>query len=139
MMHGAEPPEGAEARCRPDAEAIAVMRSYDWPGNVRELRNVLERALILCSGSVPDAATLRAVLEPALGRSTGAAPGGEFTLRTQLDALERRLIEGALDACHGKRKDAAAMLGIDARNMGYYLRKHDLTDAPAGRRETRTP
>ena len=26
------------------------LASYDWPGNVRELENVLERAIILCTG-----------------------------------------------------------------------------------------
>ena len=26
------------------------MRKYRWPGNVRELRNVLERALVTCTG-----------------------------------------------------------------------------------------
>ena len=27
------------------------LTNYDWPGNIRELRNVLERAVITCSGS----------------------------------------------------------------------------------------
>jgi two-component system, NtrC family, response regulator AtoC len=31
-------------------EAILLLRAYSWPGNVRELRNVIERAVILCSG-----------------------------------------------------------------------------------------
>jgi len=34
------------------AEALARLAQYDWPGNVRELANVLERAVILCDGSV---------------------------------------------------------------------------------------
>lgn len=29
----------------------AQLREYDWPGNVRELQNVIERAVILTSGS----------------------------------------------------------------------------------------
>jgi len=28
------------------------LENYDWPGNIRELRNVLERAVITCSGSI---------------------------------------------------------------------------------------
>ena len=28
-----------------------MLRGYAWPGNVRELRNVIERAVLLCTGS----------------------------------------------------------------------------------------
>lgn len=34
-----------------DAAAAALLE-YSWPGNVRELENVIQRALVLCSGSV---------------------------------------------------------------------------------------
>ena len=30
-------------------EALALMNRYGWPGNIRELRNVIERAVLLCS------------------------------------------------------------------------------------------
>jgi transcriptional regulator with GAF, ATPase, and Fis domain len=33
------------------AESIEPLRRYHWPGNVRELRNVVERAVILATGS----------------------------------------------------------------------------------------
>ena len=39
----------------------------------------------------------------------------------------------------GVRKEAARLLGIDPRNLAYYLRKHGLrVDPPAGQR-TATP
>jgi len=31
-------------------EAIQLLKTYAWPGNIRELRNVIERAVLLCSG-----------------------------------------------------------------------------------------
>ncbi len=35
------------------SEAVMnVFSNYAWPGNVRELRNVLERAIIVCEGSM---------------------------------------------------------------------------------------
>jgi len=33
-----------------DPKAIKTLLSYNWPGNVRELENVVQRALVLCSG-----------------------------------------------------------------------------------------
>jgi DNA-binding NtrC family response regulator len=32
-------------------EALDLLMEYDWPGNVRELENVIERAVVLCTGS----------------------------------------------------------------------------------------
>jgi len=32
------------------SSALAALRSHQWPGNVRELRNVVMRALVMCSG-----------------------------------------------------------------------------------------
>jgi DNA-binding NtrC family response regulator len=37
---------------RISVEAMAVLRRHDWPGNVRELKNVMERAVVLCSDDV---------------------------------------------------------------------------------------
>jgi transcriptional regulator with PAS, ATPase and Fis domain len=39
-------------RCHLDQSAITVLTDYSWPGNVRELRNVIERAMLLCTGQV---------------------------------------------------------------------------------------
>src|SRR5258706_14534674 len=30
--------------------ALDALRYHSWPGNVRELRNVIERAVVICSG-----------------------------------------------------------------------------------------
>lgn len=35
--------------------AIAALKAHDWPGNVRELENVIQRALVLCSGTMIEA------------------------------------------------------------------------------------
>ncbi|MGQ0552624.1 MAG: sigma-54-dependent transcriptional regulator [Planctomycetota bacterium] len=107
------------------AAALEILRSYDWPGNVRELRNVLERARILAGKRPLDAALLRSVLESSL--HSPSATGQDLHMRTRLDAAERELLLAALTRAEGRKKDAAALLGIDPRNLGYYLKKHDLS------------
>ena len=42
--------------------------NYSWPGNVRELRNTLERAVIVCEGSVIETKHL----PPGFGQTTVA-------------------------------------------------------------------
>jgi DNA-binding NtrC family response regulator len=110
-------------------QTIARLRAYPWPGNVRELRNVLERAMIL--DPLRGLETLD--LAPA---GTGAAPEGvphgehELNLRDALNRLEREMLLEAHRRASGVRKEAARLLGIDPRNLSYYMRKHDL-DADA--------
>jgi DNA-binding NtrC family response regulator len=109
-------------------ELLDRLRAYSWPGNVRELRNVIERALILGPGGLealdvaPDAAGAPVTAE-------SEAPG-ELNLRAALTRLEKDLVREAIRHSGGVRKEAARLLGIDARNLGYYLRKHHL-DADA--------
>ncbi len=110
-------------------QTLARLSAYHWPGNVRELRNVIERAMIL---------------DPSRGlESLDLAPGGdslpaenaplaerELNLRDALNKLERALLLEAHRRAGGVRKEAARLLGIDPRNLSYYMRKHDL-DADA--------
>ena len=104
------------------------LQAYAWPGNVRELRNVLERSLILDPGEVLTSLDLPPVqgLAPA-----GAPPDAELNLRVVLAQRERELLLEALRRSRGVRKEAARLLGIDPRNLPYYMRKHGLeNEAP---------
>jgi len=44
--------------------ALDLLGKYSWPGNLRELRNLLERAVILCSGTTIDSDDLAPHLAP---------------------------------------------------------------------------
>lgn len=37
---------------RIDSASLEILKQYSWPGNVRELENMIERAVILCTGRV---------------------------------------------------------------------------------------
>jgi len=86
------------------AEAMAALTNYSWPGNVRELRNVLERSVILTSG------TKLRIPRDAFDEVT-TANGGVVSMAE----AERRHILEALQATNGVvggPKGAAALLGL---------------------------
>jgi DNA-binding NtrC family response regulator len=105
-------------------ETLARLRAYHWPGNVRELRNVIERALIL--DPVRGLESLDLLPGAAAPPAAADAPGRDLNLRDALNRLERELLLEAYRRAGGVRKDAAHLLGIDPRNLSYYVRKHSL-------------
>jgi two-component system NtrC family response regulator len=109
---------------------------YDWPGNIRELRNVIERAVILCRGTVITALDL----PPEIGAGRGgvtASLGGAFTLPEEgidMAALERDLILQALDRSDGNQSKAARLLGLGRYALRYRMEKMGLLQPSASRR-----
>jgi DNA-binding NtrC family response regulator len=87
------------------AAALAALEQHPFPGNIRELRNLLERALV--HGGSPEIRPADLDLKAA-GR---AAP------RKSLAERERDYIAEVLDAVHGKKSKAAAILGISRKNL----------------------
>jgi DNA-binding NtrC family response regulator len=109
----------------------ARLAAYGWPGNVRELQNAIERALVLHPGEGLESLDLAPEAGLALGRTDTA--GGDLNLRDALGRRERELLQEADRRSNGVRKEAARLLGIDPRNLAYYLRKHGLeSDAEEG-------
>ena len=106
--------EHAGLRAAPllSAEARARLLDHAWPGNVRELLNVIERAVLLCSGS-----TIRAE-DLALGPAETAAPG-EASLAARDAGVEgeRERIARVLLECGGNQTRAAEALGIPRRTL----------------------
>jgi DNA-binding NtrC family response regulator len=113
-------------------EALAAMEAYSWPGNVRELRNVIERGVLLERAAELSPSSLPFSLLQQ--RAPEGMPLGEdLNLRASVSAAERRVLEEALRRARGVRREAARLLGIDERNMAYFLRKHGLMERREGR------
>jgi len=121
--------------------ALEVLERYDWPGNVRELRNAIERAAILEPSRRIAAESLEAILEGGMfsprnlpaGEPDGKEEAAEedaspldLRLRSRTDELEKSLLLEALRRTGMRKRQAARLLGIDPRNLAYYLRKHGL-------------
>jgi transcriptional regulator with GAF, ATPase, and Fis domain len=104
-------------------EALAVLRGWPWPGNVRELEHVIARAAALAVGPVirPDdlPEDLRAGRLPAAIPGI-AGPGGRDALVT-LEDVKRRYARHVLEACGGRKAEAARLLDIDPKTLNALL------------------
>jgi len=106
--------------CRLDRSAIQRLKDYHYPGNVRELRNVLQRALVHCRGTVINAADLHFQFElPTAVRPERADP-------PSLANMEREHIRDLLEHHHGHRRRVAERLGISERTLYRKLLRHGL-------------
>ncbi len=96
-------------------EALAKLTAYHWPGNVRELGNVIERAVVLGTGS-----TL-AVTDLPGSIAAAARPERHENLsyRDAMESARRALVMQALAQTNGNRTAAAKVLGLHEK---YFLR-----------------
>jgi len=97
-----------------ERRTLELCQRYDWPGNIRELQNIIERAVILCSGetlAIDDAwIPTQSPLQP--------RPAGALVQAVQ--DREKEMIEVALAQSNGRvagAKGAAAKLGIPASTL----------------------
>ena len=86
--------------------AIDMLMAYHWPGNVRELENTLERAVLVCDGSVVHAHHLPPTLQTAEASGTVTTT----SLTDAMGAYEKDLIQDALKTTRGNRVRAGSCL-----------------------------
>jgi len=105
------------------SETMTTLVRYHWPGNIRELQNVIERAVILSSGSVLKVPTdeLRIRVEAAQ-----TADSSKGRLRASLNDTERQEIVATLEKTNWKvagPNGAAALLGMNRSTLQSRMQK----------------
>jgi len=109
-------------------QALSLMQAYSWPGNVRALRHAVERAVILCESDCFEPIDLQ--LE-----THGAAPAGDIRAASEaqisasdlnLERLEMRTIQAALQKHRYNISHAAKELGLTRAALYRRMEKHDL-------------
>ena len=114
----------AEAKREPpqlSREAVLALRRHRWPGNIRELRNVLERAVVLCTGEAitPEHLSLGRSPGPHVAQKpVGVTPFAPAApqVHEQRPGERQRIIE-ALESCAGNQSRAARLLGISRATL----------------------
>jgi DNA-binding NtrC family response regulator len=105
-------------------EALQKLLDYSWPGNVRELQNAMEYAVVLARNNTVTVKELPGELQlPAALQQIEriAAPQGGVQ---SLDDMERVTILQALAQCHGNKKKAAELLGIQRPTLYNKLKRY---------------
>jgi PAS domain S-box-containing protein len=102
------------------------LRRYDWPGNIRELKNVIERAVILSTGSVlrldlsmPD------LKSPASVRPPAEPQKDEFLTETEFREFHKQNIVAALKRSNWRvsgKGGAAELLGVKPTTLADRIR-----------------
>jgi DNA-binding NtrC family response regulator len=105
---------------------MQAFQHYSWPGNVRELRNTLERAAIVCDGSVVESKHL----PPGFGNVTPRPPVQEANavrlgVGTTVGEAERLLILKTLEATNNNKTRAAEILGISLKTLHNKLKEYN--------------
>lgn len=109
--------------------ARLALKAYSWPGNVRELRNEVERALILAEKDPIDLHDLSTEIAQSQLPAGQSSPQTHHSLADQykeLEVLERKIVENALDAARGNVTEAARTLGITRIMMRYRIERFGL-------------
>jgi transcriptional regulator with GAF, ATPase, and Fis domain len=132
-------------------DARQMLLDYHWPGNVRELRNILERAAILCDGglitadhlaltviapapsplpapSTPPPSVQNPVSSPDRAFSAASAASGasgqQPASASDLQSMERTMIEQALEKARFNKSKAAKALGLTRHQLYVRMRKY---------------
>src|SRR5690606_2352306 len=136
-------------RLTPDA--LAALVRFDFPGNVRQLENFCHWLTVMASGQTIDRDDLPPEVRadeqsaPAPGRKDEPAPadwqegllrdaqnrlarGEPNIMATLTRQFERILLQTALDACRGRRVEAASRLGIGRNTITRKLRDLGMED-----------
>jgi transcriptional regulator with PAS, ATPase and Fis domain len=110
-----------DSGCRVESITDAAMEkllAYHWPGNVRELENVIERSLVMCSGTTLDTGDIKleSAPRPRAQNQSNFIPEG-----MTLDEYEQEIIREALRRAAGNKSHAARLLGLTRNALRYRL------------------
>jgi len=110
-------------------KVLELLKSYDWPGNIRELENVLERSIILCSGSELNPEDIQisndfVFEEPEQEDSLPEAIKEERIY--PFEEYEKMILETVLRKCEGNIKKASSLLKIGRSTFHRKIKKYGL-------------
>jgi len=118
------------------SDVMAALETHDWPGNIRELQNVIERGVILTSGTVLSRQTMEHWTCGEVAPARVPAVGKPVSIKTLADA-ERAHITATLDKTNwviGGTSGAAAQLGLPRTTLLARMQRLGISSGATRRR-----
>ena len=115
------------------AEAMRPLLNYSWPGNVRELENVIERAVVLSSGTNIGVDLLP---ESILGDNSMPVLTDDSVNASLFDIMEdceRRVIVTMLEKCGWNQTEAAERFRIPLSTLNQKIKRLNIEVRKRGR------
>ena len=106
--------------------ALDQMLAYHWPGNIRELENILERAIVKCSGDAIEEVDLPAPPQRVVDRYYATHGDGNLTLKDWLHQSEKEYLRSLLIKHKGGISLTASEAQVDNKTLYRKMRRHGL-------------
>lgn len=108
-----------------NSKALERLISYPWPGNIRELENTIERIVLLAEKDNLSESDLPMFITIDVRPNLVKRPL-DNSLADELKEIEKTRIEEALRRSNYNQAEAARILGITPRQIGYKIRKYGI-------------
>jgi two-component system, NtrC family, response regulator PilR len=99
--------------------AMELLMNYDFPGNIRELQNIIERGVAMENSNI----ILPESLDFGAPKFNIDINDDGIDLNSELDKIEKMLIEKALQKTKGSKKNAADLLKITFDSLRHRIEK----------------
>lgn len=102
-------------------KAIECLHDYHWPGNVRQLKNIVEHAVLICTGDTIHESHFN------LENNTNQKDLPLLDLNDAVEYTEKATIKKALEKAFYNKSKAIKYLGISRGAFYAKLKKYKLT------------
>ena len=104
-------------------QTLDILMGFHWPGNVRQLENVIERAVVLCTGDTISPQFLPEEVRSPVKLPPPPIPSDGIDLKNAVNQYTRALIEASLSRCGGVQRRAAEMLRVRPSTLNEMIRR----------------